>query len=184
MRSSAVARNYAATLFDLAARDGSEAVYADLIEAAGGLYATSEEFRRFLDSPAISPAERKQAVAAALEGRAPALFSRFMMLLIDRHRQSSLRGIAGAYRDLLDRKTGRLRASVTLAIDVDEDARAEITEALERRWAKTIIPEFHTDPAVLGGLIVRVGDELFDASLRRRLEDLRQGLRGGATGRA
>ena len=176
MSASAVARNYAATLFELAARDGSEAEYGRLIEEIGDLYANVPDFRRFLEVPAVSLFEKKETIQAALSGMAPDLFIRFLLIILDRHRQRALPGIARAYRDLLDEKAGRVRATVTLPFEADDRVRSEVVSALERRFEQEVVPEFHEDPKILGGVIIRVGDELLDASLRRQLEQMRREL--------
>lgn len=176
MSASAVARNYAGALFELAGRDGSESAYGALIEEIGSLYADSLEFRRFLDAPGVALREKKDAIQRAFAGRAPSLFVRFLMVLLDRRRQRVLPSIAEAYRDMLDEKAGRVRATVTLPFEADDEARDEIVSALEGRFDKTVVPEFHVDPNILGGVIIRVGDELMDASVRRSLEQLRREL--------
>lgn len=176
MSASAVARNYAATLFEVAARDGSEAEYGRLIEEIGDLYTSVPDFQRFLEVPAVSQFEKKEAIQVALSGRAPDLFVRFLLVILDRHRQRALPGIARAYRDLLDRRAGRVRATVTLPFEADERVRSDVVSALERRFEREVVPEFHEDPEILGGVIIRVGDELLDASLRRQLERLRREL--------
>lgn len=176
MSASAVARNYASTLFELAGRDGSEAEFGALIEGVGGLYEGSAPFRHFLDAPGVPLTEKKDALTRAL-GEAPDLFVRFLMVVMDRRRQRVLPGIAQAYRDMLDEKAGRVRADVTLPFAADEAARSEVVAALEARFKKTVVPEFYEDPKILGGVIIRVGDELMDASVRRQLEQLRRELR-------
>lgn len=175
--SASVARNYAATLFEIAGRDGSEAPYGSLIEEIGGLYAGAIGFRRFLDAPGVALGEKKEAIRRALTGRAPDLFIRFLLVVLDRRRQRVLPGIAKAYRDLLDEQAGRVRATVTLPFEADERVRSDIVTVLEKRFKAEVVPEFHTDPNILGGVIIRVGDELMDASVRRQLERLRRELR-------
>lgn len=181
MSASAVARNYAATLFELAGRDGSETAYGELLQEVGSLYESDPAFRRFLDAPGVGPSEKKQVVRTAFADRAPETFIRFLMVVLDRRRQRVLPGIAAAYQDLLDRQAGRVRATVTLPFEADEGVRAEVVGALEKRFDATIVPEFHADPNILGGVIIRVGDELLDASLRRQLERLRRELHEDGT---
>jgi F-type H+-transporting ATPase subunit delta len=176
MSASAAARNYAATLFDLAGRDGSHARYGELIATVGGLYESDVAFRRFLNAPSVAQAEKKDLLRGAFAGRAPELFVRFLLVVLDRRRQGVLPGIAEAYRGLLDAEAGRLRATVTLPFHADEATRAEIVGALEGRLNKTVVPEFHTDDRILGGLIVRIGDELMDGSVRRQMKQLRREL--------
>ena len=180
MRGSAVARNYAATLFEIAARDGNESAFGDLIEGIGELYSQDVTLRRFLDAPGITPSTKKSVLRQACAEKAPDLFIRFLLVLIDRRRQRVLPGIAAAYRDLLDEKADRVRATVTLPFEADKAVQAEVMAMLKRRFNKKVIPEFHADERILGGVIIRVGDELLDASVRRQLEQLRRELQRGS----
>ncbi|MDX1396501.1 MAG: ATP synthase F1 subunit delta [Gemmatimonadota bacterium] len=176
MSTSAVARNYASTLYDLAARDGSEARFGELISAIGSLYETDSGFHHFLNAPGIALAEKKAALRAALGGDTPEPFVRFLLVVLDRRRHNSLPGIALAYREILDEKAGRVRPVVTLPYEPDPELANAIVSALEKRFDKKMIPEFRVDPEIVGGLIVRAGDRLLDASVRRGLKDLKQEL--------
>lgn len=172
MSTSAVSRNYAATLFDLASRDGSEERFGDLIADIGFLYDTDTAFNRFLNAPSIALAEKKDVLRTALGSDAPELFVRFMMVVLDRRRYSSLPGIAEGYREMLDLKAGRVRPTVTLPYEPDAELAAAIVGALEKKFDRKMLPEFRTDRAILGGMIVRAGDQLMDASVRKGLKDL------------
>jgi F-type H+-transporting ATPase subunit delta len=77
-----------------------------------------------------------------------------------------------------------VRAHITLARDGDAGLRDEIVAALEKRIGRTVIPSFSTDPTLLGGVLIRVGDELYDGSLRRRIAGLRRKMMGAAVGEA
>ena len=173
MSGSAVARNYAATLFDLAAREESVERYGELISHVSALYEEESAFQRFLDTPRIALEEKKEVLRRAFEGRAPELFIRFLIVVLERRRQRVLPQIARAYHDSLDEQAGRLRAAVTLPFEPDDALKAHIVGGLEDRLGKQVVPDFRVDPEILGGLIVRVGDQLMDASLRRQLERLK-----------
>jgi len=176
MRTSAVSRNYAETLLELARRDGNEETFGDLISTIGTLYETEMAFRRFLNAPSIALEDKKAAVRSALGQAVPEMFVRFLMVVFDRRRHSSLPGIAAGYREMLDREAGRLRPTVTLPYAPDAELQMAIVTALEKRFDQKMIPEFRTDGAILGGLIVRAGDRMLDASVRKGLKDLRREL--------
>lgn len=170
---SAVARNYAATLFELAAREGAEASWGELLDAVAGPYAEDGAFRRFLDAPSVSLVEKKEALQRALGDRVPETFRRFLFVVLDRRRHRALPAIARAYRDLLDERAGRVRVSVALPFEPDDELRDEIVRHLEDRFGTGVLAEFRRAPEILGGLVVRAGDRLIDGSLRRRLERLK-----------
>jgi F-type H+-transporting ATPase subunit delta len=173
MRGSAVARNYAATLFELAEREKSVERYGELIAGVATLYEEESAFPRFLETPRIALAEKKKVLRRTFEDQVPELFLRFLMVVLERRRQRVLPGIAEAYQDSLDERAGRLRTAVTLPFEPDDGLKAHIVRALETRFGKRVVPDFRLDPAILGGLIVRAGDQLMDASLRRQLERLK-----------
>ncbi len=177
MASSAVARNYAATLFHLAAREEREEEYGILIDTVGDAYEKSERFQRFLDAPGVEVSTKREAIKESLSGMAPDPFLRFLFVVLDRRRHRILPSIAQAYGDLLDDRAGRIRATVTLPFEADEELRASVRTALEKRYGKTVAASFEEDQRILGGVVVRVGDELFDASVRRRLDNMRRKLR-------
>jgi F-type H+-transporting ATPase subunit delta len=81
--------------------------------------------------------------------------------------------IAHAYHDLVDQVEGRIHASVTVARETDDNDRALVTTQLSRMLGKEVVPHFHVNGSILGGVIVRVGDTVLDGSVRRRLATLR-----------
>ena len=87
--------------------------------------------------------------------------------------------IAHEYRDLVDQVEGRVHASVTVARDADESDRQLVTRQLSRVLGKEVVPHFHVNQAILGGVIVRVGDTVLDGSVRRRLATLRSRMLAG-----
>lgn len=179
MRSPIVARNYAETLLELAERQGGLEVAERYLGAMGEVAALLEReprVRGFLESPSIDPEAKKRALRAAFEGRVPEMLLRFLLVVVDKRRQALLREIALAFRDLVDERTGRVRARVVLAREPGEATRARIRETLGARLRREVIPEFTVDPSLLGGVVVRVGDEVYDGSVRRRVAQMRRRL--------
>jgi F-type H+-transporting ATPase subunit delta len=179
VRADIIARNYAETLLALAERHGG----ADGLEQFGGaidglaaLLQADPRLRQFLETPRVRPEQKKEALAAALAGRAPELFVRFVMVLVDKRRQSLLPEIAAAYRDLVDQRMGRARVDVTISHEPDAALQEEIRAALQAQLGRTVIPTFRVDPELLGGMVLRLGDEILDGSLRSRAAGLRRHL--------
>ena len=181
MSRSAVASNYAETLLDLAARDGQEERYGELLATVAALWNDLEGFRSFLETPGISTDDKKRTLRDVFSAQVPPLFLNFLLVVVEKRRQRSLPGMEEAYRDLLDQRAGRVHATVRLAVEPDEQLRAQIVSTLSERLRADVVPHFMEDERLLGGVIVRVGDRVMDGSLRRRLDDLRSGLiRGDA----
>jgi F-type H+-transporting ATPase subunit delta len=179
VRAEIIARNYAETLLTLAERHGGTGGLEAFGQAADSLAALVQgdpRMRQFLETPRISPDEKKRALQLALGGRAPEMFIRFVMVLTDKRRQALLPEIAAAYRGLVDERMGRVRVQVTISHAPDAALQAEIGNTLADRLGKTVIPTFAVDPELLGGMVVRVGDQILDGSLRTRAAQLRRRL--------
>ena len=175
MRPVTIARNYAEALFTLGEKSGREGEYAELIDAVAGAFELSPEAQGLLMSPRVPKAAKSRLMAAILPD-APREFVLFLQAVVQRGRQAMLRLIADEYMALLDVKLNRVRAAVTLAREPDEATRESIRAALGRALGKEVIPFFQADPAILGGTIVRVGERVYDGSVRRRMATLRRAL--------
>ena len=182
MRAEIIARNYADTLLELARRHGGQRTVEEFGAAMERLHevVADPRVREFLSSPRIPAAERKEALRGALEGRVPDLFLRFVMVVVDKRRQGLLADIAHEYRALVDELAGRVRVQVAISHAPDAALQEEITRALAKRLGKTVIPTFSVNPELLGGLVVRMGDEILDGSIRTRAAQLRRRMVGAA----
>ena len=182
MRAEIIARNYADTLLELAHRHGGQKTVEEFGDAMERLAEVVAEprVREFLASPRIPAAERKEALRGALEGRVPDLFLRFVMLVVDKRRQNLLADIATEYRALVDEQLGRVRVQVAVSHEPDEALREEVARALAKRLGREVIPTFTVDPSLLGGMVVRYGDEILDGSVRTAAENLRRRMTAAA----
>jgi F-type H+-transporting ATPase subunit delta len=170
-----IARNYAEALFDLGEQSGQTELYGELLDAIASAVEQSPQAQGVLMSPRVPKAEKSRLLAAAMAD-APREFVLFLQAVVKRGRQRLLREIATQYVGLLDVKLNRLRAGVTVVREPDEALRREIEAGLSRALGKEVIANFHVDPAILGGTIVRVGERVYDGSLRRRMARLRRQL--------
>lgn len=174
-----IARNYAETLLLLAQKHGgNEAVdaYARAIDEVTGLLQSEPRVREFLETPRVGVEAKKHALRASLQGRVPDFFLRFLLVVVEKRRQALLTRIGAEYHALVDQLRNRVRAEIIVAREADAGLRAEIVSALERRLGKEVIPTFRVDPEILGGVVIRVADRLYDGSLRRRVSALRRRL--------
>jgi F-type H+-transporting ATPase subunit delta len=179
MRSEVIAKNYAETLLELARRSGGQQAaeaYLAALEELAGLLEREPRVREFVETPRLSAEEKKQALRAALSGRAPEPFVRFVMVVVDKRRQGLFRDIAAAFRELVDEAAGRVRVAVAISHAPDAALQDEIRGGLEARLGKTVIPTFTVDPELLGGMVARVGDQILDGSVRSRAAELRRRL--------
>jgi F-type H+-transporting ATPase subunit delta len=175
VRNAAIARNYAEALFTLGERAGLLEAYAGLLDSVAAAVATTPEVEAVLMSPRVPKALKVQLVGRALQD-APREFVRFVEAVVRRGRQAFLGDIAHEYGALVDAKFNRVRASIVVAREPNEALRALMRERLARAFNKDVLATYVVSPAILGGAVVKVGDRVFDGSVRRRLAQLRRQL--------
>ena len=173
MKSVTVARNYAEALF--AAGDQ----YGPLLDAVAGAIQADERIATALESPRVSKAAKAQILERALRDEAPAEFVRFLQAVVRRGRQGLLSEIAQEYQVLLDAKLNRVHAGVTLANEPDARTEKQVVERLTTALGREVRAYFRSDPKILGGVVVKVGDRIFDGSVRRRLTAMQRRMLTG-----
>lgn len=173
-----VARNYAEALATLAGHQGGKAVeeYGVLLDVVAGAVAAEPRVLAVLMSPRVTKEQKRRLLADALAGAAPQPFVRFLGSVVQRGRQGLLGEISAAYQDFVDIKLNRVHAGVTTAHAVDDRLAKDIAGKLAAAVGKTVLPHFRTDASLIGGIVVRIGDRVFDGSLKRRLAKLRYRL--------
>ena len=174
MRDVTIARNYAETLLALAGQGVALEEWGNRIDTTAAALSTPS-IEAVLMSPRV-PRDRKIALVTEALQDYPRPFSLFVAAVIRRGRTVLLGMIADEYHALVDLKMNRVRAGVTVAREVDALARQVIVERLSKAIGKTVIAGFATDPALLGGVVIRIGDRIYDGSVRKRLAMLRHKL--------
>jgi F-type H+-transporting ATPase subunit delta len=180
LKPTTIARNYAEALFAAAEASDRVAPYGDLIDAVAGAIATDPRIAIVLESPRVAKTVKSRILADALEKQAPREFVRFLQAVVRRGRQGLFGEIAREYQGLMDVKLNRVHAGVTLAQEPDAKLRDDIVQRLTEALGKDVRGRFRADPTILGGVVVRVGDRIYDGSLRRRLQTLRRRMLTGA----
>ena len=176
MRDETVARNYAETLLDVAERHEGLEAFGDGIQVVARLIDENPSFKIFLETPRIAASQKKEVLRSVLGDALPATLTNFLLVTIDKRRQRLLRAIAEEYQTLVDQRLGRMRVEVTLARPIDARALAELQQRLSVLIDREAIPQVRVKPRILGGVVVRAGETIYDGSLRRRLDGMRRRL--------
>jgi len=178
---SGLAERYAAALFDLAdERRALDAVAGDLRELRTMLH-ESGDLARLLRSPVVSRAEQGKAVAALAERAGLAALTRdFLGLVAKNRRLFAVPAMIEAYLKKLAERRGEITAEVTAAQPLSEAQQDTLGEQLRRAVGRRVTVDIRVDPSLLGGMIVKIGSRMVDASLNSRLQRLRLAMR--ATG--
>lgn len=175
---SGMAGRYATAVFDLALeQDAIDAVRADL-DRFDALVRESADLARLVRSPAFSTDEQLRALTpvlahAGISGTAES----FLKLVAANRRLFAVRDMIKGFRKLVARHRGEITAEVTLAEAPGAAQLAAITDALKAVTGKHVQVDLRIDPAILGGLVVKLGSRMVDTSLRTRLNGIRQAMK-------
>jgi len=177
VRSAAAARRYARALFALAGEeDRVEPVRASLAEL-DDLLRDHRELRNLLLTPLHPVAERRAVLRALVEKlQAGPILGQFCAYLIDRRRLIEFKMIREEYDRLADEATGHVTAEVLAASELSPGQREQLQRALSTRTGRTVQLDVNVRPDLIGGAIAKVGDLVFDGSLRTQLAQLRANL--------
>ncbi|HKJ93325.1 MAG TPA: ATP synthase F1 subunit delta, partial [Longimicrobiales bacterium] len=174
VRETTIARAYAEALFELAAKRGEQDAVMSAFEVLDTLLADAAEIRTFLETPKIAADDKKQVLRDGFEGRTPEIFTNFLQVVVDHGRQGVFHLMEREFRTLVDEHEGRLHVNVTLAREPDDAQRSEIAADLSRTLGKDVVPHIRVNRNIMGGIVVRFGDQVLDGSLKRRLSSLRR----------
>jgi F-type H+-transporting ATPase subunit delta len=178
----ALARRYAEALIDAAQKEGQvDAVLEELAEVESDILDRFPAFSQVLSSSLVPAAEKDRILLEVFEGRASDFVLRFLRVL-NRHERLGLIGpIVREARLIWDRRNRRIPVSVRTAYPLDAAQTKALSERLAILVQGTPILSVSTDPRLIGGLVVQVGDHLYDASVKDRLAQLRRRLIEGKT---
>jgi F-type H+-transporting ATPase subunit delta len=142
--------------------------------------AEHRELAVFFFSPYFSSAEKQDALKRALTDADPAL-ENFLGLLIENHRMPAIFRIRAEYERLWEQENKTLPVQITSAIALDEQTTQSLGQTISERAGRNVKLAARVDPDILGGIIIRVGNSILDASIRTRLEQLRRHVAQGAS---
>ena len=172
-----IAQVYARSLFEVAEeRDRIDVVREQLGQFTDAL-AESRELELFFFSPYFSTEEKKEGLDKAVED-ADEIVRNFLALLIENHRMPALMRVRREYEQLWQEANKMLPVQVTSAVELEEAVAREIGEEIGRQTGRRVELSTTVDPDVLGGIVLRVGNSILDASIRTRLERLRKQVAG------
>jgi F-type H+-transporting ATPase subunit delta len=178
----AIARRYAEALVDAAQHAGGvDPVLEELAEIEDDVLKRFPLFAEVLASVRVQPAEKDRMIRELFEGRASSLVLRFLRVLNRHGRLDLQQAVLREARALWDRRNRRIPVRVRSAVPLDEAQLQSLRDRLTRLVDGTPIVNLSTDPGLIGGLVVQVGDHLYDASVKNRLAQLRQRLIEGKT---
>jgi len=175
---SGMAGRYATALFELALEQNAvDAVGADLTKF-DQLVAGSADLARLVRSPVFTAEEQLKALGAIIDrARISGLAARFLKVVVSNRRLFAIRDIINAYRAIVAKHKGEITAQVTVAEQVSGAHLAAIKDALNSVTGKQVQVDVRVDPAIIGGLVVKLGSRMVDSSLRTKLNAIKHAMK-------
>lgn len=168
-----IARVYGDALFDVASEEGKiDEIRSELGEFADALD-SDRDLQVFFFSPYFSSQEKREGIEKAIDGASDE-FQNFLALLAEKHRMPAIFRIRRYYDELWAEENKRLEVRLTSAVPLDEAVVNRVGEEIEKQTDRKIDLEADVDEEILGGLVLRVGNMVLDASLREKLNRLRK----------
>ena len=168
-----LAHTYAEALLEAADKKGEADRVADDIEAVAALLAEQPKVEALFSSPAVPHATKGPLLQRAFGGKVSPLVEDFLQLVNRNDRLFLLREIGAAFRELRDAAAKRVRVTVSSAAELPADQLERLKSELSAALGRDPVVVPRVDPDLLGGIVVRVGDKVYDWSVRTRLDTLR-----------
>ena len=171
-----VTRRYATALYEEADAAGGLAAVDDDVLMLRNNIESNRELSRFFESPVIPQEKKESILQELLEERVETLTLQFLRLLVQKDRETLTKAILDQYQSLRDEQRGIVDAEVTVAQPLNDEDRNVLVEALEEKTGKDVRLHLEENPDLIGGLVIRIGDRVFDGSVRSQLNALRDQL--------
>jgi F-type H+-transporting ATPase subunit delta len=179
LKDDVVAKRYARALYDLGREEGMQDTFLGDMETIVASLASSDEFRGIMESPLYDITLKKRILGQIItEAKLSKYMENFLNILLEKDRFVYLESILDAYRVILDEASGRVRATVTSAMELDKIQIERISEALKKVVKKDVDLDLSIDPSLIGGLIAEVEGMVYDGSVRTQIARLKQSLKG------
>jgi F-type H+-transporting ATPase subunit delta len=168
-----VRRRYANALIDEAARQDCTQAVDDDVDMLRATLDETHEFVRLVESPAIPQDKKRDAFEALLEDRVHPITLRFVKLLVEKDRETLLADLLDTYQHLRDQQEGIVEVQARVPAPLDDAERDKFVQRLQAMTGKDIRLNVTVHPDLIGGLVFRIGDRVYDGSVRQKLDNLR-----------
>lgn len=182
MTGNIAARRYARALFALGEKTGLPELesYAESLRALRSALVESPDLVRVFKNPIFTHEEKKKVIETlASKLKIKGVILNFFLLLADKDRLRELEDICDVFDQFLDAEKGIVRGELLTAVPLKEEKQAAVVRQLEKKAKRTLVLEFGVSPEILGGVVLKIGDQVMDASLRAQLSILKDIIKRG-----
>jgi F-type H+-transporting ATPase subunit delta len=170
-----IAAVYARSLFEVAKEQGKLDEVREQLGQIADAINDDRELQVFFFSPYFSTEEKEEGLRKVLDGADPAILN-FLGLLVEKHRMPAIFRIRHAYDELWERENKLLPVEITSAVELDDEIARRIGDQIGEQTGQRVELTKTVDPDIIGGLVLRVGNSILDASIRNRLDNLRKNV--------
>jgi F-type H+-transporting ATPase subunit delta len=182
MKNTALARRYAAALVDIGKEDNAYDKYGKELRDIYAVFAGSPVLYKVLLNPMYKLEERVALSVKVAEAiGASVIVTRFLSVLVEARNIKLLDAICASYARLEDELAGRVRATVSAASELDEELMNSIKDKLKAETKKDVVVTFEKNPALIGGVVIRLGNTVLDGSIKSQLDNMKEKLLEGAS---
>ena len=179
MQHDALANVYARSIFEMARDAGGQSKIEEIsseLQQIIELTRSDKDFGKFINSPIIDVNARRDSLRKLFDGRVSDLTLRFLLVLNQKERLNRLETIASAYEGLVQEEYGRVEVDVFTAAPIGDEATASIRARIEEAIGKEPVLHTYEDPNMIGGVKLRIGDQLIDGSVQTKLRQMKADL--------
>jgi F-type H+-transporting ATPase subunit delta len=180
MSNETVARRYGTALADVVLKTGETDTVKAELKIWEEMLAANGELQNAFSNPVIAHIDKEKVLESIISRTVPSrTTSNFLRILVKNGRLTELRQINERFDMILEERSGRVAADVTSARDLSEGQKQELRSNLEKLTGKQVDLRFGTDPAIIGGVVTRIGSTIYDGSVKTQLENLKEQLVNG-----
>jgi F-type H+-transporting ATPase subunit delta len=175
-----IARRYAKALMHIGQKDGNYEAYGEELISFTSLFQQEKKLRAVLNNPTFAIPQRQAIIQEIGERlRLSTIVINLLHFIVDKNRMQSLPDITALYQELVDAVANRARVKLVTAHDLSQKKIEELAQGLQEVVGKQVMMEVETDPSLIGGVVARIGDMVYDGSIKTHLERLRETLLKG-----
>ena len=171
-----LANKYAVAIFELAQEENKLEVYGIQLDEICRLISGQADLKAFMNNPQVQPQAKRELFSKLFKEDLASTVYNFIMLLIDKRRESLLEAIVERYQALSNDARNIIEAEVTVAAALIQGQQEQLVAKLEQVTGKTVLVSTRVDKSIIGGIVVKLGDKLIDGSVVRRMQSLQKQL--------
>ncbi len=167
-----VSERYALSLYEIAADSKNEKQYLDELTAVCWIFEREPEFLKVLQTPSIAMDDKRNVLKKVFEGRIQQYLLNFLMLITEKGRVGLVRDMCQAYKEHYYFENGIIEVRAITAKELSDALSQKLKTKMEAVTGKKVVLETTVDPSIIGGIVVKLGNEQFDTSLKTRLDEI------------